>query len=198
MRGVFYFGARLTQAAPDLHRLVIRTPERHPCTVTLMRRPLSHLAILGFSAVLLISGSGAGAQTRTSPSEYVSCPRGRLSIYFASGETTATPEAVTLIGRIGETAANCQPDGIDLVARVDSRVDGDRALALALARLSEVADDLVEQGVSVERIRVAAQASGGGASSINQIDVLFRKSPTETADEVAAPPTSQTAPSGAI
>lgn len=163
-----------------------------------MRRPISRLAFLGFSAVLLLAGAGAGAQTRTSPSEYVSCPLARLSIYFASGETTVLPEALALIGRIGETAANCQPDGIDLVARVDARVDGDRALAVALARLSEVADDLVEQGVSVDRIRVAAQASGGLASSINQIDVLFRKSASETADEVAAPPAGPTAPSPAI
>lgn len=163
-----------------------------------MRRPLTRLAFLGFSTVLLLAGPLAGAQTRVLPSEYVSCPRARLSIYFASGETTATPEALALIGRIGETAADCQPDGIDLVARVDFRVDGDRALALALARLSEVADDLVEQGISVERIRVAAQASGGTASAINQIDVLFRKSAVEVADDVVAPPANPTAPSGAI
>lgn len=147
---------------------------------------------------MLLTGTVAGAQTRVSPSEYVSCPRARLSIYFASGETTATPEALALIGRIGETAADCQPDAIDLVARVDSRVDGDRALALALARLSEVADDLVEQGISIERIRVAAQASGGAASAINQIDVLFRKSVSEVAEEVVAPPASATVPSSAI
>ena len=145
-----------------------------------------------------MTGAVAGAQTRVSPSEYVSCPHARLLIYFASGQTTATPEALALIGRIGETAASCQPDGIDLVARVDSRVDGDRALALALARLSEVADDLVEQGVSVERIRVAAQAAGGTAAAINQIDVLFRKTSSEVVDEVAAPTKSSTAPSGAI
>ncbi len=169
-----------------------------------MPRPIRQLAILGFSASLLLVGAAAGAQTRTSPSEYVSCPRARLSIYFPSGESTASPEALALIGRIGETAANCQPDGIDLVARVDARVDGDRALALALARLSEVADDLVEQGIAVERIRVAAQASGGAASAISQIDILFRKSANEMADEVAAPPEttappkSPTAPSGAI
>lgn len=163
-----------------------------------MRRPIRPLAFFGFSAALLLAGVSASAQTRTSPSEYVSCPRARLSIYFASGESTASPEALALIGRIGETAANCQPDGIDLVARVDSRVDGDRALALALARLSEVADDLVEQGVSIERIRVAAQASGGTASAISQIDILFRKSASEAPAEVAAPPASPTAPNGAI
>jgi hypothetical protein len=163
-----------------------------------MRRTFTRLAFLGFSAVLLLSGAGAGAQTRVSPSEYVSCPRARLSIYFASGETTATPEALALIGRISETAADCQPDGIDLVARVDSRVDGDRALALALTRLSEVADDLVEQGIQVERIRVAAQASGGAASAITQIDVLFRKSAVEVPDDVVAPPTNSITTSGAI
>jgi len=130
----------------------------------------------------------ARAQTASSPSEYESCPRGRLSIYFASGETNTSPEAVVLIGRISETAASCQPDGIDLVARVDFRVDGERAMALALARLSTVADDLVAQGVSMERIRVAAQtAVVFPATQLNQIDVLFRKS-DEVADNVASPP----------
>ena len=60
-------------------------------------------------------------------------------------------------------------------------------MALALARLSAVADDLVAKGVAVERIRVAAQSAGVMyAPTLNQIDVLFRKS-GETADEVAPP-----------
>ena len=104
-----------------------------------------------------------------------------------------------MIGRISETAASCQPDGIDLVARVDSRVDGERALALALARLSAVADDLVAKGVSMDRIRVAAQTAGVlPATQLNQIDVLFRKS-GEVADNVASPPpVVNTAPASTI
>lgn len=154
---------------------------------------------IGAFCVAVLSGAGASAQTVSSASEYVSCPRGRLSIYFASGETAASPEAEALIGRISETAANCQPDGIDLVARIDARVDGDRAVTLALARLAAVADDLIAQGVAVERIRVAAQTTGAVlGSTLNQIDVLFRKS-GETADDVASPPpTVRTAPGQAI
>ena len=156
--------------------------------------------ILGVAAALVLTGAGAGAQTASSASEYVSCPRARLSIYFASGEATASPEALTLLGRISETAASCQPDGIDLVARIDSRVDGDQAMALALARLSAVADDLVAKGVAVERIRVAAQSAGVMyAPTLNQIDVLFRKS-GEMPDEVVSPPSppARTAPGEAI
>lgn len=156
--------------------------------------------ILGIAAALVLTGTGAHAQTASSASEYVSCPRARLSIYFASGETTASPEALTLLGRISETAASCQPDGIDLVARIDSRVDGDQAMTLALARLSAVADDLVAKGVPVERIRIAAQSAGVlHAPTLNQIDVLFRKS-GETAEDVASPPPApvRTAPGEAI
>ena len=154
---------------------------------------------IGAFGALVLSGAGAGAQTVSSASEYVSCPRGRLSIYFASGETTASPEAEALIGRISQTAANCQPDGIDLVARIDARVDGERAITLALARLAAVADDLIAQGVAVERIRVAAQTSGlAPSSTLNQIDVMFRKS-AETADDVVSPPPpARTAPGQTI
>ena len=154
---------------------------------------------IGAFGVLVLSMAGAGAQTVSSASEYVSCPRGRLSIYFASGETTASPEAEALISRISETAANCQPDGIDLVARIDARVDGEHAVTFALARLAAVADDLIAQGVAVDRIRVAAQSNGiSPGSTLNQIDVLFRKA-AETADDVASPPASvRTAPGQAI
>jgi hypothetical protein len=163
--------------------------------VTMMRIP----GLIGAFGALVLCEVGAGAQTVSSASEYVSCPRGRLSIYFASGETTASPEAEVLIGRISETAANCQPDGIDLLARIDARVDGERAVTLALARLSAVADDLIAQGVAVERIRIAAQTAGSGSgSTLNQIDVLFRQS-RQTADDVAIQPTPvQKAPAQAI
>lgn len=152
------------------------------------------------AAALVLSGTVAGAQTPTASSEFASCPRGRLSIYFASGDTTASPQALDLLGRISETAASCHPDGIDLVARIDSRVDGEQAMSLALARLTAVAADLVANGVPVERIRVAAQAGKGAAApSLTQIDVLFRKA-GETIDDVASPPPApeHVAPSQAI
>jgi len=155
---------------------------------------------LGVTLALVLSGTAALAQAPSTTSEFASCPRGRLSIYFASGDATASPQALVLLGRISETAASCHPDGIDLVARIDSRVDGERAMSLALARLSAVAADLVANGVPVERIRVAAQAGKGTAApSLTQIDVLFRKA-GETVDDVASPPPApeRVAPSQAI
>lgn len=153
---------------------------------------------IGAFGALVLSGAGVEAQTVSSASEYVPCPRGRLSIYFASGETAASPEAEALIGRISQTAAICQPDGIDLVARIDARVEGDRAVTLALARLAAVADDLIAQGVAVDRIRVAAQTTAATpASTLNQIDVMFRKS-GDTADVASPPAPTRTAPGQAI
>ena len=170
-------------------------PRWSGCTVTMMRNPVSLVAAVALALV----GTGAGAQTLSSAPEYASCPRGTLSSYFASGETVASPQALVLIGRISETAASCQPDGSDLVARIDSRVDGERAVSRALARLSASADDLVAKGVAVERIRVVAQAAGSPAPSLTQIDVLFRKA-GESRDAVASPPPApvHVAPSQAI
>jgi hypothetical protein len=162
------------------------------------------------AAAFALIASSAGAQppnsTSASTSADVSCPRGRLSIYFSSGDTTASAQSEALIDRIGETAASCNPDGIDLLARVDTRVDGDQALSVALIRLGKVADDLVARGVPVDRIRIAAQSAsvtaalGLAAPNLNQIDVLFRKS-SETADASAVAPVPEpalTAPGDAI
>ena len=78
----------------------------------------------------------------------------------------------------------------------DSQSDGEEAVC---ARLSAVADDLVAKGVSMDRIRVAAQTAGVlPATQLNQIDVLFRKS-GEVADNVASPPpVVNTAPASTI
>lgn len=134
----------------------------------------------------------AQTQSAATDSEYTSCPRGTLAIYFASGDTTASPQAEALIGRVSEAVATCQADGIDLIAHIDTRVDGDRAVAVALARLNTVAANLIAQGVPVERIRVAAQAGvAPAAPTLNQIDILFRKSGAAT-DEVAAEPVTVT------
>ncbi len=65
-------------------------------------------------------------------------------------------------------------------------MDGERAVSVALERLARVADDLVAQGISPDRIRVAARAVKAGeaaTASLNQIDVLFRKAEAEPAIE---------------
>jgi len=93
------------------------------------------------------------------------------------------------MGKIGETATSCEPDHIDLVAHFDPSADGQRAVAVALERLSTVAADLVSQGFSADRIRIAAQAvkaSEVPVGHLNQIDVLFRKA-SEASDSGAAP-----------
>ena len=56
------------------------------------------------------------------------CPGAPLSLYFASGDVTASPQTDVLIGRIGETATTCQADRIDLIAHIDATADGDRAV----------------------------------------------------------------------
>lgn len=167
--------------------------------VTMMR--LS--GILAFSTLLALSAASAVAQPPeagpASASTEASCPRGRLSIYYPSGEAAVSQQAEALIGLISEHAVACRADGLDLIARIDSRVDGDGALALALQRLNEVAGELVARGVPVDGIRVAAQAaSSPAAPNINQIDVIFRKS--DPVDDVAAPigAAPRTAPSDSI
>lgn len=137
----------------------------------------------------LLAGAPAGAQSKPSANS-VSCPRGVVKIYFASGDVTASPQAQALIGKIGETATSCEPDHIDLVTRFDPGADGDRAVALALERLSAVVTDLVSRGISADRIRISAQAVKAGeypAGHLNQVDVLFRKA-GETLEDAELPP----------
>ena len=152
------------------------------------------------AAIHLVSAASAAAQTADPAAADDACPRNALKIYFASGDVNASPQAEALIGRIGETASTCGPDHLDLVAHFDIAVDGGRAVSVALERLARVADNLVAQGISADRIRVAARAVKAGeaaTASLNQIDVLFRKAESEP---VIEPERSQirTAPSEAI
>ena len=116
-----------------------------------------------------VSKSPSERQTVSADS---ACPRRPLSIYFASGQSTASPQAQALITKIGETATTCQPDRVDLIARINTAVDGQRALAVALERLNTVAADLVSHGLPADHIRVAALSAPQGPP-LNQIDVLF-------------------------
>lgn len=149
--------------------------------------------IICAAALLAITGTAVAQLPGALPSSAdpdISCPHGRLSIYYASGEAASSPQAEALIDLISEHAARCNAEGLDLIARIDSRVDGDKALALALERLSSVAGDLVAKGIPVDRIRVAAQAAQNPPSaSLTQIDVIFRKA--DPTPEVAAPAPSQ-------
>jgi hypothetical protein len=142
-------------------------------------------SLLLISAAGLLALAPAGAQTSPQGKSVAACPRGVVKIYFASGDITVSPQAQALIGKIGETATSCEPDHIDLVTRFDPSADGDRAVAVALERLSTVVTDLVSRGISVDRIRISAQSVKAGeypAGHLNQVDVLFRKA-GETADE---------------
>lgn len=148
-------------------------------TVTMMRALLLTSATAG---LLALASASAGAQTaqasNPTANAAASCPRGVVKIYFATGDVTASPQAQALIGKIGETATDCEPDHIDIVARFDPKADGDRAITVALERLSMVVADLVSRGLSVDRIRIAAQAVKSGdypPGHLNQVDVLFRK-----------------------
>jgi outer membrane protein OmpA-like peptidoglycan-associated protein len=170
---------------------------------------MSKIRVLLACAALVLGGAAASAQAPApttgpgtrGPSSEPPCPRGRLSIYFASGEATASPQAEALITRISEHAASCNADGLDLVARIDVRVDGDRALALALQRLGAIADGLIASGIPVDRIRLGALgASSPAAPNLNQIDILIRKA-DDVIGEVASPPAASTfsaAPASAI
>lgn len=143
---------------------------------------------LGLSVVAGFAATFAPVSAQTAPpaglataASAVACPRGPVSIYFASGDVTASPQTRALLGKVGETAGSCQPDHVDLVARIhvndrDSVAEGDSALAIALERLSLVADDLVAHGLPSDRIRISAVAAEPGQSPpMNQVEIVFRK-----------------------
>lgn len=160
---------------------------------------LRNLAFASVAAgISLFCAASASAQSAPE----ASCPRSPLSIYFASGDVTASPQTQELLGRIGETVSACAPDRIDLIAHIDATVDGAQAVTVALQRLSMVAADLVARGLSADRIRVAARAPEAGEPVVgpNQINILFRKSETPADPKptpVSQPPV-RTVPSQAI
>ncbi|MDP3738687.1 MAG: hypothetical protein Q8R02_14925 [Hyphomonadaceae bacterium] len=149
------------------------------------------------TGIHLVSAASAVAQSAPD----TSCPRAPLSIYFASGDVTASPQAQELLGRIGETVTSCAPDRIDLIAHIDASVDGARAVTVALQRLNMVAGDLVARGLPADRIRVAARAPEAGEPVVgpNQINILFRKAePAPDSPTPVSQPPVRTAPSQSI
>jgi outer membrane protein OmpA-like peptidoglycan-associated protein len=144
---------------------------------------------------LVIAAAGfflapATASAQTAQAAEASCPRAPVSVYFASGDVTGSPEAQALLVRIGDTAARCEADTIDLIAHIDPQADGDRAVTVALERLNKIARDLIARGLPAGRIRIAARAPEPGepVAGPNQINVVIRKSED-------APPASPQPPS---
>lgn len=143
----------------------------------------------------LALGASAVAVSQGQTPVPAACPSGAVSVYFASGETTASPEAEQLLGRIRETATTCQPDRIDLVAHIDAEAEGGRSLALSLERLRLIAGELVQAGLPADRIHVGGRVSEprSALSSLHQIDVVFRKAePSAPASAPAIAPSGRT------
>jgi hypothetical protein len=106
-----------------------------------------------------------------------------------------------LIARIGDEALRCQPDGIDIVTEIDTDRDGDDAIRLAMARLNNVADNLVAGGYPIQRIRLAARSSTQSdiRTPMGGITVYFRQSSAEAGNASSAAPARAFAPAlGAI
>lgn len=153
-----------------------------------MLRSVAITAVACLSASCLLAVAPAFAQPAHAASEVSSCPSDRLSIYYARGDAAPSAQAQVLIARIGDEAAQCQPDGIDLVTEIDTSGDGDgaHAIALALARLNNIAEALIAKGVPADRIRVAAQPSDDlMRAPMGEVGVLFRKSPVSAGDASA-------------
>lgn len=141
--------------------------------------------------IALASAAGAVAQT-VEATAATACPSEPMSVYFASGETSLSEEGRLLVSRLVDRAVACRPDGIDLVTRINSGVDGDRAVALALARLSDISQDLITRGISPNSIRVVAQpGSDVFPPGMSEVEVFFRKAAPgagdASSDQPAAP-----------
>lgn len=142
------------------------------------------------SGLAIVAGSFAFAQlalaqTATTALTSAACPTGLLSVYYARGEAKPSEETVSLIGRIGAEASACEPDAIDLVTQIDNSGEDD-AVPLALARLGNVAAELIASGVPSDRIRLAAHPGGASTSPMGEVSVIFRKR-VSGPDDASAP-----------
>lgn len=154
-----------------------------------MLRAIVSIGVCGFLAV---TAPSAVAQTSYADPSDAGCRLGAQTIYYPHGEATPTEQAQLVISRIGEEAARCRPQAVDLVTRIDTSAEGPNAIALAMTRLNGVAAALVAGGVPADRIRIAAQGDEAvigealARSPMSEIVVLFRQAPNG-ADEAAAP-----------
>jgi hypothetical protein len=116
----------------------------------MVQRRLKQIVVI-CAAVGLMAGAASHADTPAAPT---ACPRDPVSVYFAAGDITASPQTQAVLGKVKEAAGECAADRFDIVAHVDA-AEGDLALALALERLKSVADQLVALGLPAMQIRVA-------------------------------------------
>lgn len=137
------------------------------------------------ASLAVMLASSASAQTTPGSAPAQDCSFSLHSVYYARGEATPSGEAVTLISHIGTQAAACEPDGVDLVTAIDTAGEHD-AVQLALARLGNVASELVASGVPANRIRLAARPAGAFASPMGEVAIIFRKA-LPGPDDAAAP-----------
>lgn len=148
----------------------------------------------GIGLLVVAAGFFLLPATAVAEKPEASCPRSPVSIYFASGDVTGSPEAHALLVRVGDTATRCEADTIDLIAHIDPQADGDRAVTVALERLNKIARDLIARGLPAGRIRIAARAPEPGepVAGPNQINIVIRKS--EDAPTTPQPPSRLTQP----
>lgn len=149
-------------------------------------------------ALAVAGAAGAIAQPIEPNGEAVACPGEPTSVYFASGDATLSHEGKMLVSRLVDHAVACRPEGIDIVTRINVSVDGDSAVALALARLDGISRDLVARGVSPEAIRVAARPGNDTfPPGMSEVEVSFRKAAPgtgEASSRVPATPRLNTPP----
>jgi hypothetical protein len=132
-------------------------------------------AIAAIAAACTIAPPAVSAQ-QADPHATPNCPSESISIYFASGDAALTSEARQLVSRLAAQAVACQPDGIDLITIINTDIDGDHAVSLALARLDDVSRDLVSLGFPPGSIRVAARPGRDVfPAGMNEVEVIFRK-----------------------
>jgi len=130
------------------------------------------------AAIALASATAPTAVAQpVEPREMAVCPGEAVSIYFASGESKLTSEARQLVIRLADQAVACQHAGIDLVTLINPEIDGEHAVALALARLDDVSRDLVARGIAPGSIRVAARPGDDVfPPGMSEVEMIFRKS----------------------
>jgi hypothetical protein len=140
----------------------------------MMQRSLKRTVMICAAIGLM---AGAAGHADTPPPLPTSCPRGPVSIYFASGDITTSPQTQAVLGKVREVAGECAADRFDIVAHVDA-AEGEHALGLALERLKLVADQLVALGLPAAQIRVATDAPDTDRRADvgrRQLDIEFGK-----------------------
>ena len=118
----------------------------------------------------------------TQAANQTECPIGPVSIYFAAGDVTPSPQSRAVLDKIREAADTCASDQIEVVAHVDIG-EGEGALRFALKRLQLVSDQLVALGLPAARIRTATDAPDVDQRTDvgrRQIDILFGHAPDAT------------------